>query len=59
MPEGLDANTAPRGGQSGLSATFRVLIREIAKFGGDVSHFVHPLVAERIRTRVAEQARKG
>ena len=38
-----------------VSAT---IIREIAKFGGDVSHFVHPLVEERIRTRVAEQARK-
>jgi pantetheine-phosphate adenylyltransferase len=34
-----------------ISAT---IVREIAKFGGDVSHFVHPLVAERIRSRVAE-----
>ncbi len=34
-----------------ISAT---IVREIAKFGGDVSHFVHPLVAERIRLRVAE-----
>lgn len=33
MPEGLAADAVPRGGQSGLSATFRVLIREIAKFG--------------------------
>jgi pantetheine-phosphate adenylyltransferase len=34
-----------------VSAT---IVREIAKFGGDVSHFVHPLVADRIRARVAE-----
>jgi pantetheine-phosphate adenylyltransferase len=33
-----------------VSAT---IVREIAKFGGDVSHFVHPLVADRIRARVA------
>jgi len=33
-----------------ISAT---IVREIAKFGGDVSHFVHPLVADRIRARVA------
>ena len=33
-----------------VSAT---IVREIAKFGGDVSHFVHPLVADRIRVRVA------
>jgi pantetheine-phosphate adenylyltransferase len=34
-----------------ISAT---IVREIARFGGDVSHFVHPVVAERIRARVAE-----
>ena len=34
-----------------VSAT---IVREIAKFGGDVSHFVPPLVADRIRARVAE-----
>jgi len=34
-----------------ISAT---IVREIAKFGGDVSHFVHPSVGERIRARVAE-----
>ena len=34
-----------------VSAT---IVREIAKFGGDVSHFVHPLVADRIRARVAQ-----
>lgn len=39
-----------------VSAT---IVREIAKFGGDVSHFVHPLVADRIRARVAELAGKG
>ena len=35
-----------------VSAT---IVREIGKFGGDVSHFVHPLVEARIRARVAEQ----
>ena len=33
-----------------VSAT---IVREIARFGGDVSKFVHPLVADRIRARVA------
>ena len=32
------------------------IVREIAKFGGDISHFVHPDVAARIRARVAELA---
>ncbi len=36
-----------------ISAT---IVREIARFGGDVSHFVHPEVARRIRARVAEHA---
>jgi pantetheine-phosphate adenylyltransferase len=35
-----------------VSAT---IVREIARFGGDVTHFVHPLVADRIRARVAER----
>lgn len=39
-----------------ISAT---IVREIAKFGGDVSHFVHPVVAERIRARVAERRAQG
>jgi pantetheine-phosphate adenylyltransferase len=39
-----------------VSAT---IVREIAKFGGDISHFVHPLVVTRIRARVAELAQKG
>ena len=39
-----------------VSAT---IVREIAKFGGDVTHFVDPLVAERIRARVAELAGKA
>jgi pantetheine-phosphate adenylyltransferase len=30
------------------------IVREIASFGGDVAPFVPPLVAERIRSRVAE-----
>jgi len=39
-----------------VSAT---IVREIAKFGGDVTHFVHPLVAERIRARVASEGPKA
>lgn len=39
-----------------ISAT---IVREIAKFGGDVSHFVHPSVGERIRVRVAELNKDG
>jgi pantetheine-phosphate adenylyltransferase len=38
-----------------ISAT---IVREIARFGGDVSHFVHPLVAKRIQARAAERAAK-
>jgi pantetheine-phosphate adenylyltransferase len=34
-----------------ISAT---IVREIARFGGDVSHFVHPDVAVKIRARVIE-----
>jgi pantetheine-phosphate adenylyltransferase len=34
-----------------ISAT---IVREIARFGGDISHFVHPDVAVRIRARVVE-----
>jgi len=34
-----------------ISAT---IVREIARFGGDVSHFVPPTVNARIRARVAE-----
>jgi pantetheine-phosphate adenylyltransferase len=34
-----------------ISAT---IVREIARFGGDVSHFVPPAVGARIRARVAE-----
>ena len=37
-----------------VSATF---VREIGRFGGDVSHFVHPLVADRIRARAAERGK--
>jgi pantetheine-phosphate adenylyltransferase len=33
-----------------ISAT---IVREIAKFGGDVSSFVHPAVLARLRSRVA------
>ncbi|HTP98204.1 MAG TPA: pantetheine-phosphate adenylyltransferase [Casimicrobiaceae bacterium] len=36
-----------------VSAT---IVREIARFGGDVTHFVDPIVADRIRARVAELA---
>ncbi|MEO8738643.1 MAG: pantetheine-phosphate adenylyltransferase [Casimicrobiaceae bacterium] len=34
-----------------LSAT---IVREIARFGGDISKFLHPLVAERLRAKVAQ-----
>jgi pantetheine-phosphate adenylyltransferase len=37
-----------------VSAT---IVREIARFGGDISHFVDPLVAARIRARIADKAR--
>lgn len=37
-----------------VSAT---LIREIARFGGDVAQFVHPLVRERLADRVAAERR--
>jgi phosphopantetheine adenylyltransferase len=30
------------------------LIREIAEFGGDVSAFVHPLVAERLKAKLVK-----
>jgi pantetheine-phosphate adenylyltransferase len=30
------------------------LIREIASFGGNVSEFVHPIVAEALRNRYAK-----
>ena len=33
-----------------ISATF---VREIASLGGDVSKLVHPLVGERLRSKVA------
>jgi pantetheine-phosphate adenylyltransferase len=33
-----------------ISATF---VREIARFGGDVSKFVHPIVAEQLRRKAA------
>lgn len=36
-----------------ISAT---MVREIARFGGDVSHFLHPDVAMKIRKRVADNA---
>jgi pantetheine-phosphate adenylyltransferase len=36
-----------------VSAT---IVREIAKFGGDVSPFVHPRVYERLKAKVRERA---
>jgi pantetheine-phosphate adenylyltransferase len=35
-----------------ISAT---IVREIARFGGDVSSFVHPLVLARLAAKVARQ----
>ena len=37
-----------------VSAT---IVREIAKFGGDVSSFVHPMVLARLEAKVAQQER--
>jgi pantetheine-phosphate adenylyltransferase len=37
-----------------VSAT---IVREIAKFGGDVSSFLHPLVNERLKARIAGAGR--
>ena len=34
-----------------VSAT---IVREIARFGGDVGTFVHPIVADRLKAKVAE-----
>ena len=34
-----------------ISAT---IVREIAKFGGDVSQFVHPAVMQRLRAKIAQ-----
>jgi pantetheine-phosphate adenylyltransferase len=34
-----------------LSAT---IVREIARFGGDIGKFVHPLVAERLKAKAAQ-----
>jgi pantetheine-phosphate adenylyltransferase len=39
-----------------ISAT---IVREIARFGGDVSGFVHPIVNARLKARVAELAAGG
>ena len=33
------------------------IVREIARFGGDVSKFVHPAVAARLKAKVAESTR--
>ena len=38
-----------------ISAT---IVREIARFGGDVSKFVHPHVAECLRRKVGRDARR-
>lgn len=35
-----------------VSAT---IVREIARFGGDVGTFVHPIVADRLKAKVAER----
>jgi len=44
----------PGAGFSAISAT---LVREIASHGGDISPFVHPAVAERLRRAYREQSR--
>jgi pantetheine-phosphate adenylyltransferase len=42
-----------------LSYISSTLVREIASYGGDISRFVHPLVAEAMREHLAEQKTKG
>ena len=34
------------------------IVREVAKFGGDVSSFVHPIVEARMKSKVAEMRRE-
>ena len=41
-----------------LSYISSTLVREIASYGGDISRFVHPLVAEAMREHLAEQNAK-
>ncbi|OFE13193.1 pantetheine-phosphate adenylyltransferase [Pseudohongiella acticola] len=38
-----------------LSYISSTLVREIASYGGDISRFVHPLVADAMRDHLAEQ----
>ncbi len=38
-----------------LSYISSTLVREIASYGGDISRFVHPLVAEAVREQLAAQ----
>lgn len=38
-----------------LSYISSTLVREIASYGGDISRFVHPLVADAMREHLAEQ----
>lgn len=38
-----------------LSYISSTLVREIASYGGDISRFVHPLVAEAMREHLAQQ----
>jgi pantetheine-phosphate adenylyltransferase len=40
-----------------LSYISSTLVREIASYGGDISHFVHPIVAEAMREHLAKQQR--
>ncbi|TFH75607.1 pantetheine-phosphate adenylyltransferase [Gammaproteobacteria bacterium LSUCC0112] len=39
-----------------LSYISSTLVREIASYGGDISRFVHPLVAEAMREQLASQS---
>ena len=51
MPEVETLFLTPSEEYTFVSAT---IVREIAKFGGDVSSFVHPVVNDRLVARVAE-----
>jgi pantetheine-phosphate adenylyltransferase len=39
-----------------LSYISSTLVREIASYGGDISRFVHPLVAEAMREQLLAQS---
>jgi pantetheine-phosphate adenylyltransferase len=55
FPEVVTLFLTPSEQYTFISAT---IVREIAKFGGDVSSFVHPAVLARLKAKVAAAGRK-